>query len=174
MGTHQFAWVPIRTDSTADVLDDLRRIVHALRRSSRSAEQTLGVTGAQLFVLKTLSDSPSLSLNALAAATHTHQSTVSVVVKRLVERGLVRRRTAEDDARRIELEATARGRALLAKAPSAAQERLVDALASMPAAQRKGLAAGLRALTTRMELDEAAPTMFFEEAPRGRGGRRAG
>src|SRR5262245_46150204 len=85
------------------ILDDLRRLVRVLRESSRAAEAILGVTGAQLFVLKTLAGEPVLSLNTLAERTRTHQSTVSVVVKRLVARGLVTRTTSSVDARRIQL-----------------------------------------------------------------------
>jgi tetratricopeptide (TPR) repeat protein len=63
----------------------LREIVQALRESSRRAEQRLGISGAQLFVLEKLADAPSQSLNDLAARTFTHQSSVSTVVARLVE-----------------------------------------------------------------------------------------
>lgn len=172
----QFTWVPIRLRdaSSISVLDDLRRIVQALRRSSRAAEQSLGVTGAQLYVLQTLCTGPAVSLNDLADATHTDQSTVSVVVRRLVDRGFVRRHTSPTDARRLVLEPSESGRALLARAPAASQEHLIDALQSLPTAQRRSLAVGLRALTTRMRLNDGAPAMFFEDEKvrAKRGGRR--
>ena len=63
-----------------DVLDSLRRIVRSLLESSRRAEQQLGITGAQLFVLEKLAAARALSLNELAERTHTHQSSVSTVV----------------------------------------------------------------------------------------------
>ncbi len=62
------------------MLDAIRRIVQALRESSRAAEKRVGLSGAQLFVLQTLGESPGLSLNELAERTRTHQSSVSVVV----------------------------------------------------------------------------------------------
>jgi DNA-binding MarR family transcriptional regulator len=162
------AWAPMRSsvvrarEATA-ILDDLRRIVRTLRESSRAAEGALGVSGAQLFVLQTLASSPALSLNALAERTRTHQSSVSAVVKRLVESELVARRASSEDARRLELELTARGRALLKRAPFAAQDRLIRGVDEMPAAERRLLARGLRALLDAMHLDESPPAMFFEE-----------
>jgi len=93
MGAHTTS----RVRETRAILDAVRRIVRALHESSRAAEKTLGVTGAQLFVLQTLADVPGLSLNALAEQTHTHQSSVSTVVSRLAERGLVLRAAAADD-----------------------------------------------------------------------------
>ena len=86
MGSHTSAAGDVRA-----VLDGVRRIVQNLRESSRWAEKNLGMSGAQLFVLQKLAESPAQSLNALAALTHTHQSSVSTVVNRLVQRGLVTR-----------------------------------------------------------------------------------
>src|SRR5262245_64858968 len=93
MGSH-ISRDPAPPDEPSDthsreVLDSLRRIVQTLRESSRRAEQRLGISGAQLFVLEQLASGPSHSLNDLAARTFTHQSSVSTVVARLVEEGLV-------------------------------------------------------------------------------------
>jgi hypothetical protein len=38
------------------VLDSIRRIVQALRVSSRAAEKTVGLSGAQLFLLQQLGE----------------------------------------------------------------------------------------------------------------------
>jgi DNA-binding MarR family transcriptional regulator len=145
------------------VLDHLRRIVRTLRESSRAAEARIGVTGAQLFVLRALAGDRPLSLNQVAARTHTHQSSVSVVVKRLVARRLVRRTVSTVDARSLELGLTARGRAVLARAPLAAQDRLIAGLEALSAKERRQLAAGLGRRVEAMGLAEAVPAMFFEE-----------
>ncbi|HEX4354530.1 MAG TPA: MarR family transcriptional regulator [Polyangiales bacterium] len=145
------------------VLDDLRRIVRALRSASRAAEVELGVTGAQLFVLKTLAASPRIALSELAARTRTDQSTVSGVVKRLVEAGFVARATGRDDRRRIELTPTTRGRAILRRAPNAAQESLIEGLERLPKSERSALASALRSLVNAMRLEDEAPQMFFED-----------
>jgi DNA-binding MarR family transcriptional regulator len=154
---------PPASDEITGILDDLRRIVRVLRESSRAAEGQLGVTGAQLFVLKALSEAPALSINALAERTRTHQSTVSVVVRRLVAGGLVKRSTSLTDGRRVELALTRRGRTLLARAPLAAQDRLIDALARLAAPARKVMAAQLREVVAAMQMGDEAPAMFFED-----------
>jgi DNA-binding MarR family transcriptional regulator len=162
MGTH----INPMAEPNAEVngaLDDLRRIVRALRTASRKAELELGVSGAQLFVLKTLAGSPGIALNELAARTRTHQSTVSVVVKRLVAAGFVARAASKADGRRIELTPTARGRALLRRAPGAAQECLIAGIERLPRAQQKALAGALRSLVAAMQLEDEAAQMFFEE-----------
>jgi DNA-binding MarR family transcriptional regulator len=146
-----------------EVLDHLRRIVRVLRESSRAAEGLLGVSGAQLFVLRTLASAPAISLNDLAARTRTHQSTVSVVVSRLVARRLVRRHQSQTDGRRVELSLSPKGRSLLERAPLAAQDALIGGIERLPHAQRASLAATLGALVGAMKLDDEAPAMFFEE-----------
>ena len=152
-----------RIREATSILDDLRRVVRKLRESSREAEQRLGVSGAQLFVLRALSNGEALSVNELATRTRTHQSTVSGVVSRLVERGLVKRRLSLADARRAELSVTETGLRLLGQAPLAAQDDLILGIERLPRAQRSALAASLRALVVAMELEAQEPAMFFEE-----------
>jgi DNA-binding MarR family transcriptional regulator len=156
------ALVPLEVDQTRVVLDGIRRIVQALRASSRAAERRVGLSGAQLFVLLKLSGEEALSINDLAARTLTHQSSVSVVVARLVQKGLVSRQRSSSDARRVQLSLTRRGRTILARAPQAAQEQLIAAVASLPAAERRSLARSLDRLAGALAAD-AAPPMLFEE-----------
>ena len=156
---------PARTHSseTTAVLDHFRRIVRTLRESSRAAETNLGVTGAQLFVLRALAGPDPSSLNQVAARTHTHQSTVSVVVKRLVDQRLVRRTVSPLDGRHLQLSLTPRGRAVLRRAPLAAQDGLIAGLEALSDADRRRLATTLGRLVAAMGLGAAAPAMFFEE-----------
>jgi MarR family transcriptional regulator, lower aerobic nicotinate degradation pathway regulator len=82
----------------------------------------------------------------------------------LVEKGLVSRARAEDDARRLELTLTPAARALLRKAPGAAQDNLIVAIERVPAATRAQLARGLARLVEEAGLNDEEPTMMFEEA----------
>ncbi|HMJ10280.1 MAG TPA: MarR family transcriptional regulator [Polyangiaceae bacterium] len=156
---------PARAGETTAILDDFRRIVSALREASRAAEGLLGVSGAQLFVLRTLAQVPALSIGALAARTRTHQSTVSVVVKRLVEAGFVKRTESKLDGRQVELTVTRSGRALLERAPPAVQDRFIQGIDALPRSERRQLAQLLHRLAETIRPDTAAPSMFFEEEP---------
>jgi len=152
-------------DDVRDVLDSFRRIVRLLRLSSREAEREVGLSGAQLFVLQKLSEAKMLSVNDLAERTHTHQSSVSVVAQTLVDKGLVARARAADDARRLELTLTASAKALLRKAPGAAQDRLIEALGKLPASTRKQLAQSLTKLVEEAGLGDSEAPMLMDEAP---------
>jgi DNA-binding MarR family transcriptional regulator len=152
------------TDDVRDVLDSIRRIVRLLRVASREAERDVGLSGAQLFVLQKLAEARMLSVNELADRTHTHQSSVSVVAQALVDKGLVARSRAADDARRLELTLTPAAKALLKKAPGAAQDRLIEAVERLSPSVRRQLAESLTRLVEEAGLgDEEAP-MIFEDA----------
>ena len=155
------------------VLDSFRRIVRLLREGSHASEKSVGLSAAQLFVLQKLEPTRPLSLNELAERTLTHQSSVSVVVSKLVERGLVQRRPAPGDARRLALLPTKEGLRLRDRAPAPAQDRLIAALAALPAAERSRLADGLERLVRALGLDERAAPMLFTDEPTPRPRRRA-
>src|ERR1043165_2556998 len=99
--------------SVARALNCVRSIVRALRINTRAIELKMGISLAQLFVLQQLAERPAESLNDLAERTATHQSSVSVVVRRLVDRGLVTRTSSAADKRRIQIAATPAGLAML-------------------------------------------------------------
>jgi DNA-binding MarR family transcriptional regulator len=154
----------------ARILDAIRRIVQTLRVASRDADRRFGTSAAQLFVVQRLAEGGASSLNELAARTLTHQSSVSVVVQRLVDAGLVQRSASRRDGRRIVLELSAKGRALARRLPRAAQDRLIDAIETLSAADRRVLAELLARLAAECT-PVKPPAMFFEDAgrtPKGR------
>jgi len=144
-------------------MDSLRRIVRVLGASARGPAARHGATGAQLFVLHQIDAAPGLSIGELAARTLTGQSTVSEVVSRLVENGLVTRRADPTDARQTRLQLTARGRSAVRGTEPTAQERLATGLSSLEATEREALARALDRWLEAAGLAEQPATMFFED-----------
>jgi DNA-binding MarR family transcriptional regulator len=149
-------------DHLNGIVNSLRRITQAIRLSSSVVHDTLGITGAQLFVLQQLAERPGASLRELADLTLTDQSSVSVVVSRLVGAGHVARRVAASDARRTELTLTDRGRAMLRRAPRLAQTRLMATLRSVPGVQLRVTARVLERAARAVGPARAPAPMFFE------------
>lgn len=163
MGTHTMA---APTGEVRRVLDAIRQIVRVLRLSAREAEKRLGLSAAQLFVLHKLGDGQAVSVNELAERTHTHQSSVSVVVHRLADKGLVRRERSSTDARRARVTITTAGLRTLRVAPEAAQDWLIESLGKMPARDRGQLARRLEQFVRETGVAEATPGLFFEDEGR--------
>ena len=145
------------------VLNSLRRTVRAFRAAAQAAEEVVGVSGAQHFVLQKLADAPALSLNDLAARTLTHKSSVSVVVSRLVARGFVRRRRSSADGRSVVLTLTPAGRRALQRAPDSAQNRMLAALRRFPPAQLASFASLFERFTDELGVASLEPLMLFED-----------
>jgi DNA-binding MarR family transcriptional regulator len=149
-------------DDVRQILDSLRRIVQSLRVSARAAEANLGLSGAQLFVLQKLSEESGLSVNDLAERTLTHQSSVSVVAARLVDKGFLSRERSAKDARRLELSITPAGRAALRRSPLAAQEKLIEGISRMKERDRAQLASLLDQVTDLSGIGREPARMFFD------------
>lgn len=158
-----------RSGDAQDILDSIRRLVRGLRHSSIEAERRHGLSSAQLFVLSTLADSGTpLSVNDLAARTLTHQSSVSVVASKLFARGLIRKRRATADSRRVELVLTERGKRALGKDPEPLQGRLIEAIEGLDPVLRHRLARGFREILAASGLDREKAALFFEDSPANR------
>ena len=95
-----------KTEEMRRIVTSIRKIVRALRIASCLTDRTVGLSGAQLFVLQQLSQGEALSANDLAERTLTHQSSVSVVVSRLREKGLVIGHPSPNDGRCLALSLT--------------------------------------------------------------------
>lgn len=150
------------TGDVVRVMDALRRSVQALRSADRTAKRELGVSAAQLFVLRRIADAPGVSLAELAERTHTAQSSVSEIVSRLVAAGFVEKSQAVQDRRRIVLQLTDQGRSITGKSAFPPQERLVAGLHNLTPEQRGDLADLLEAWLRAARLDDVPASMFFE------------
>ncbi len=150
-------------DEAQDIVNGLRRIVRAIELYSQEIYKSFGLTGPQLWALKTLSRRGPLATTDLARALAVQPSTLSVLVDRLVKRGLVRRHRPREDRRFVELELTAAGVALAARAPEPAQGRLLHGLRELSPRQVKTLRASVEQLVTMMEASDVEARFFFSD-----------
>lgn len=95
------------------VLDFMRALWaldHALQSASKRMEATRGVTAPQRLVVRIVGRFPGISAGEVADILHLHPSTLTGVLKRLGDRGLLERRPDPADGRRALLDLTSRGR----------------------------------------------------------------
>jgi MarR family transcriptional regulator, organic hydroperoxide resistance regulator len=103
------AWTAVALDDALQFMRELWSAVHALQKASKRMNRELGVTGPQRLVLRLVGLSPGISAGGLARTLHLHPSTVTGVLKRLEEQGLLSRLSDVGDARRAVLRLTSRG-----------------------------------------------------------------
>ena len=136
------------------VLDFLRALWaldHALQSASKRMETTLGVTGPQRFVIRMIGRFPAISAGKVSELLHVHPSTLTGVLKRLEQRGLVLRRADPADARRALLELTAKGRRVDAIRVGTVEGAARKALGKVPAASMRQARAVAEAITAELD-----------------------
>jgi DNA-binding MarR family transcriptional regulator len=143
-------------------LQGIRSLIATLTQSARAVEQRTGITNAQLFLLRELAADDALTINELAARALTGQNTVSAVVTRLEERGLVSRGRSASDGRVVTVTLTAAGRRLLQRAPEPPTGRLLRILSSLPPSDLRTVVRALTILNDGLGVAGVESEMLFE------------
>ena len=128
-------------------MQQLWAIVHGLQTHSKRMQSELGVTGPQRLVLRVVGLFPGVSAGALASILHVHPSTLTGVLQRLGDQGMLRR-VADAGDRRISLFwLTARGSRVNALRRGTVEATVVDALRAVSARDRAGTQRVLTAIS---------------------------
>ncbi|HJV75157.1 MAG TPA: MarR family transcriptional regulator [Noviherbaspirillum sp.] len=137
--------------SDVDALQKLRIVVRAAQRHSARIEKQCGVSGAELWILKELSETPGLRVGEIANRLAIHQTTTSNLLDALVKRGYVVKMRDTGDQRVVRLTLSEQGAALIQRSPQPARGLLPDALRKMDQEKLADLNRGLHALLEMMD-----------------------
>ncbi len=153
-----------RDTTASSILDHCRRLVSIIHKSSKMTEKELGLGAAQFFVLQKLSDGQSRSVNEIAELTRTHQSSVSVVIKKLVEKKMIASAPAPGDARKLSLRLSAKGKkALESSKTEAVQDRLLTAIDRLSAEDARELERLMLIVLSELSPAEQPAPLFLED-----------
>lgn len=100
-----------------ETLKQFRVIISAVRQHFRALEAACGVSGAQVWILATLAETPDITVSQLSEALAVHISTASNMLDKLAKANLVERRRSETDRRVVHLRLSPEGLAALQRAP---------------------------------------------------------
>ena len=142
------------------VIVAIRRVIRAVDLHSRTLVESHGLTGPQALILKELQQG-CLSAGELASRVSLSQGTVTDILNRLEQRGLIKRIRDTQDRRRVLVEATAAALALLAQSPPLLQERFAQRFNNLHEWEQTQLLASLQRIATMMDAEDidAAPVL---------------
>ena len=122
-----------RLGGTLEFMQLLWALHHGLEKRSRRMEATLGVTGQQRLVVRMIGSFPGVTAGGLARLLHLDPSTVTGLLKRLEQRGMiVRRGHAGGDRRVMAFVLSSRGKHLDSRRSGTIESTMTSVLASLP------------------------------------------
>jgi DNA-binding MarR family transcriptional regulator len=140
-----------RVELTKEIIR-LQQMSHALGQYAPEAWMELNLTIIQLKSLFFIDSEGSTNFRKLASALGVTPPDVTRIVDRLVEQGMVTRRENPEDRRMQLLQATKKGKALLAKLRENRTTHLYRILTHLSTDELNTVAQGLRALVRAAEL----------------------
>ena len=144
-----------------EILVSLRRLMRAADIHSQKLVRAAGLTTPQLLVMQAIEKEGSPSTSALARHIVVSQATVTRIIDRLEQRGLVRRDKSSTDRRVINVSLTDSGRIKLEAAPEPLQSEFLRKFRKLDAWEQHMLKASLMRIAKMMDAEDidAAPIL---------------
>jgi DNA-binding MarR family transcriptional regulator len=150
-----------KAQRVSDIIDNIRRVFQVVNEHSKRAEKDTGITGPQLWAIKTIAECAPIKGADLARRMYLHPTTIVGILDRLEARGLVVKTRSTVDRRIVEVELTEQGRALVASAPEVAQGLLVKGLETLPEDNLLRISDGLEELVRILGAKELVPNLIL-------------
>lgn len=152
-----------------EILVKLRKIIRSINLESKKIQKDFGISIPQLLVLQFLSKQTDYRASGKDIKTYINlnASTVTGIVHRLEDNGLVARLPNTEDKRAMFVTLTAKGAELLKTSPTTLQEKMSKRLQKLSAKQIKELNASIEVLTLLMDAEDvdAAPLITLNDFP---------
>ncbi|MFT4798478.1 MAG: DNA-binding MarR family transcriptional regulator [Candidatus Azotimanducaceae bacterium] len=143
----------IQDDLADAILIEIRRVVRAIDLDSKQMVRQHGVTGPQLVTLRSVARLGPITVTALARAVNLSQPTVTGILARLEQQGLVRRERDSQDRRAVRTTITDRGRSVLFDTPKPLEDRFRRKLAQLMDWEQTQTLATLQHIAAMMEAE---------------------
>jgi DNA-binding MarR family transcriptional regulator len=139
---------------TLQFLQGVWELVHALDVRSKRMALTLGVTGPQRLVIRLVGQKPSQTASEISQMLGKHPSTLTGVLARLEDRGLIDREIDAADRRRARFTLTAAGKKIDRERRGTVEAATRRALSRLETPAVESLLAGISVLVEELERDD--------------------
>lgn len=156
--------IPVREIICDDVLIAIRRIIQSVDLHSRYLVRHFGLTGPQLIILKVIYKQKEISISEIAKTVSLGQPTVTGILERLENRGLIIRRRSKSDKRKVFISITATCQELMKKAPPPMQEHFINSFSSLQDWEQSMILASLQRIVSLMDAKSIQVAPILAEA----------
>jgi DNA-binding MarR family transcriptional regulator len=140
----------------------LRRITRAIDLQSKRLVKATGLTAPQLVVIDTLHKQGELSPSAIARAVSLSQATITSILDRLVQAGLVERIRSETDKRVVLARLTEKGETASNNSPELLQAGFMRSFRTLQPWEQNMLIASLQRIAELMDAEELDAAPFLD------------
>ncbi|MBA6251947.1 MULTISPECIES: MarR family winged helix-turn-helix transcriptional regulator [unclassified Colwellia] len=139
----------------------LRKVIRAIGLHSKQLNKTSGLTTPQLLIMLEIDKTSGINSSQVAKNVNLSAATVTNILDRLENKGLVSRVRSTQDKRKVSLYLTENGKALLLNAPQALQEHFIENFANLAQWEQSQLLSSMERLAGMMDANEidAAPLL---------------
>lgn len=141
-------------DRTDQSLIALRRILRKSERYSRELAQAAGLTAVQFRVLQIIAEMRGCTPKDISLRMRVSQATVTSLIHKLVNQGMVLIERSETDGRQKNIQVTARGRQAIERAPDALQQLYVRKFEALQDWEQAQLVASLERVAEMLDAED--------------------
>lgn len=139
------------SETARRMLGSLRRIVHAVDSHSKRVERATGLTVPQLVVLHAIRDLGEVTSSRISAAVSLSPATVSPILDKLENRGLIQRYRSSLDRRVVHARLTEAGLGALDAAPDLMDSRFLMRIKALSPDEQEALVRGLESMAALLD-----------------------
>ena len=148
---------------TEQIIIALRKIMRSIDLNSKQHVKRVGLTCPQLAILTEISKHSEISVGRLAESVSLSQGTVTSILERLENRGLIKRVRNGIDKRKVMASNTEEGKLLLSKAPPLMREAFGIRMESLEEWECFMILSSLKRLVSLLDANNINVTAFWEE-----------
>ncbi len=145
---------PDNRDHTREVVWLIRRLMQGSYIYNKELNKKYQVSAPQLSSLLALYENGPMPPSQIAKYIMVNSSTVTGIIDRLEQKGLVQRSRISHDRRVITIALTEKGQALAKNAPPPIQKKIVDGLKKLPPHETQKIVEALEKLTYMLDVQD--------------------
>ena len=148
-------------DQIDAVLIALRKVIRATDLHSKYLAKNTGLTTAQLLILQSIQNMGEVSIGEISKKISLSQATVTSILDRLVDKGLVYRERSTKDKRKVHAYLTEDAVALIKDAPAPLQEQFTKQFEALNEWEQSMMISSLQRIAQMMDAEEidASPVL---------------
>jgi DNA-binding MarR family transcriptional regulator len=141
-------------DLVKEIIYQIRRLIQAKELYTKELTKKYQVSASQLNCLLALHENGPLPPSQIARHIMVKSSTVTGIIDRLEQKGLVQRTRTSSDRRVITIQLTDSGTSLAENAPPPIQQKILEGLKRLPKSEMKKIVRGLCTLTQMLDVED--------------------